>query len=227
MDDATSAITSAFLVPEEGRMSCFQGGFEAISAKRLFCALYADRASHYRHPPEAGGKVDRDNPTQVGRALNRLGIESIPAYSPQARGRVLAHVRHPAETPAPGARAGRDHQHGRGQPVPARDLASPTATGTSPSGRKRRVRPSCPSRQSWKISSASRRRAPSAPSTRSGDNTKGLTLQIPEDKHRHRYVEAKVHEYPNGHLAIFHRPRRLADYRPDGTCKDKAGQEAA
>ena len=64
------------------------------------------------------------------------------------------------------------------------------------------------------------------------DNTvryKGLSLQIPEDKHRHHYVKAKVrvHEYPNGHLAIFHGPRRLADYRPDGTCKDKAGQEAA
>ena len=56
-----------------------------------------------------------------------------------------------------------------------------------------------------------------------------MSLQIPEDKHRHHYVKAKVrvHEYPNGHLAIFHGPRRLADYRPDGTCKDKAGQKAA
>ncbi len=64
------------------------------------------------------------------------------------------------------------------------------------------------------------------------DNTvryKRLSLQIPEDKHRHHYVKAKVrvHEYPNGHLAIFHGPRRLAEYGPDGICKDKAGRRAA
>ena len=58
-----------------------------IAARGLFCSLYADRGSHYWHTPEAGGKVDKDNPTQVGRALNQLGIELIPAYSPEARGR--------------------------------------------------------------------------------------------------------------------------------------------
>ena len=31
--------------------------------------------------------MDKDNPTQVGRALEQLGIELIPAYSPEARGR--------------------------------------------------------------------------------------------------------------------------------------------
>ena len=46
-----------------------------------------DRAAHYWHTPKAGGKVDKDNPTQVGRALQQLGIELIAAYSPEARGR--------------------------------------------------------------------------------------------------------------------------------------------
>ncbi len=64
------------------------------------------------------------------------------------------------------------------------------------------------------------------------DNTvryKRLSLQVPEDKYRHHYVKTKVrvHEYPNGHLAIFHGPRRLAEYGPGGACKDKAGQKAA
>ena len=67
-------------------MSSFQGVSEAIQAKGLFCSLYADRASHYWNTPEAGGKV-KDTPTQVGRALAQLGIELIPAYSPEARGR--------------------------------------------------------------------------------------------------------------------------------------------
>ena len=87
MDDATSDIYSAFFVAEEGTMSSFQGVSEAIWAKGLFCSLYADRASHYWNTPEAGGKVDKDTPTQVGRALAQLGIELIPAYSPEARGR--------------------------------------------------------------------------------------------------------------------------------------------
>ena len=87
MDDATSEIYSAFFVDEEGTMSCFRALSEVIGERGLFCSLYADRASHYWHTPEAGGKVDKDNPTQVGRALQRLGIELIPAYSPEARGR--------------------------------------------------------------------------------------------------------------------------------------------
>ena len=61
MDDATSEIYSAFFVAEEGTASSFQGVSEAIRAG-LFCSLYADRASHYWHTPEAGGKVDKDKP---------------------------------------------------------------------------------------------------------------------------------------------------------------------
>ena len=125
MDDATSDIYSAFFVAEEGTMSSFQGVSEAIWAKGLFCSLYADRASHYWNTPEAGGKVDKDTPTQVGRALAQLGIELIPAYSPEARGR-SERVRHLAEAPAPGTQARRHHRHGRGQPLPQGGLPATT-----------------------------------------------------------------------------------------------------
>ena len=90
MDDATSDILLGLLRRRRGHHVGFQGVSEAIRAKGLFCSLYADRASHYWNTPEAGGKVDRlvDTPTQVGRALaQRVGIELIPAYSPEARGR--------------------------------------------------------------------------------------------------------------------------------------------
>jgi hypothetical protein len=60
---------------------------EVIERKGAFCALYSDRASHFFHTPKAGQPVDRTRPTQVGRALQELGIQMIPAYSPQARGR--------------------------------------------------------------------------------------------------------------------------------------------
>ena len=70
MDDATSEVYSGFFVAEEGTMSTFRALGEVIAEKGLFCSLYADRGSHYWHTPEAGGKVDKDNPTQVGRALS-------------------------------------------------------------------------------------------------------------------------------------------------------------
>ncbi len=82
MDDASSEIYSAFFVDEEGTMSSLQALGQVISAKGLFGSLYTDRAGHYWHTPEAGAKVDKNNPTQVGRACAQLGIELIAAYSP-------------------------------------------------------------------------------------------------------------------------------------------------
>lgn len=87
MDDATSKIYSAIFVEEEGTWSSFLGVKEVIEAKGLFCSFYSDRGSHYWNTPKTGGKVDRVNLTQFGRAMQQLGIEMIPAYSPQARGR--------------------------------------------------------------------------------------------------------------------------------------------
>src|SRR5260370_40409132 len=60
---------------------------EVRARKGLFCALYSDGASHFFETPKAGGPVDPRRLTQVGRALKELGIDMIPAYSPQARGR--------------------------------------------------------------------------------------------------------------------------------------------
>ncbi len=66
----------------------------------------------------------------------------------------------------------------------------------------------------------------------SNDNTvryKGLVLQIPADRHRHHYAKARVrvHEYPDGCLAVFHGPRCLARYSADGTPIESRKQQAA
>jgi len=87
MDDASSKITSCFLIEEEGTVSSFRGIQKTIESEGLFCSLYTDRGSHYFHTPEANGKVDKSNLTQVGRALRQLQIKHIAAYSPEARGR--------------------------------------------------------------------------------------------------------------------------------------------
>lgn len=88
MDDATSEVYSAYLVDEEGTRTVLQGLKEIVSEHGLFCSLYTDRGSHFFHTPKVGGPVDKAQLTQLGRVLARLGIEHIPSYSPQARGRI-------------------------------------------------------------------------------------------------------------------------------------------
>lgn len=226
MDDATSEILSAFFVGEEGTMSTFMALAEAIEARGLFCALYADRGSHYWHTPKAGGKVDRDNPTQVGRALNQLGIELIAAYSPEARGRSERMF---------GTLQKRLPQELRLAGITTMDEANRFLRETFLPEHNRRfaIAPEEPGSAFVPFAGAlddilciQEERIVS------NDNTvryKGLVLQIPEDRHRHHYVKARVrvHEYPNGDLAAFHGPRRLATYNPDGTLGEETEREVA
>ena len=226
MDDATSDIYSAFFVAEEGTMSSFQGVSEAIRAKGLFCSLYADRASHYWNTPEAGGKVDKDTPTQVGRALAQLGIELIPAYSPEARGRSermfgTLQKRLPQELRLAGitdmVEANRFlkevflPQHNARFATPAEDQGTAFVPFTGALD---------------DILCIHEER------TVSNDNTvryKRLALQIPAGRHRRHYVKARVrvHEYPDGTMAVFHGPRCLARYHADGQPIDSQTREAA
>ena len=88
LDDATSEIYYAQLVEEESTRTVMAALREVIEGKGLFCALYSDRGSHFYVTRKAGEPVDKTRLTQVGRALKELGIQMIPAYSPQARGRM-------------------------------------------------------------------------------------------------------------------------------------------
>jgi len=87
VDDANNDIYHAKLAPEETTKECMLGLKTTVTKKGLFCSVYSDRAEHFFHTPKAGGKVDLSNLTQIGRAMHELGIEMIPAYSPEARGR--------------------------------------------------------------------------------------------------------------------------------------------
>jgi transposase len=88
LDDATSEIYYAQLVEEESTRTVMAALRDVIERKGLFCALYSDRGSHFFVTPKAGEPVDKTRLTQVGRALKELGVQMIPAYSPQARGRM-------------------------------------------------------------------------------------------------------------------------------------------
>jgi hypothetical protein len=217
MDDATSAIYSAFLVAEEGTASTLRGLGEVVERQGLFCELYTDRGSHYFYTPKAGEPVSRRVPTQVGRALAQLGIGHIAAYSPEARGRserafrtlqdrLPKEMRLAGITTVEAANVWLSEHY-----ITMHNAAfavTPEQAGTA----------FVPDRTgAWReaLCIQDDRRV-------SNDNTIAwhrLRLQIPPGPIRSHYVRAmvRVHEYPNGTLAIFHGPHRLADYRADGT----------
>jgi transposase len=227
MDDATSEVYSGFFIAEEGTMSTFRGLGEVIAGHGLFCSLYADRASHCWHTPEASGKVDKDNPTQVGRALTRLGIELIAAYSPEARGRSermfgTLQKRLPQELRLAGIGTMEDANRFLDEVFwPAHNARFARAAEDTASA----FVPFAGALEDILCVQQER--------VVSGDNTvryKGRTLQIPADRHRHHYVKARVrvHEYPDGGLAVFHGPRRLARYSAAGLAiEDTDEQQAA
>jgi len=86
-DDATKHVLHAALYPSESTWAVMTSLAAVLRTDGLPMALYTDRAGWAFHTPKAHGPVDKTRPTQVGRALARLGVEHIPSYSPQARGR--------------------------------------------------------------------------------------------------------------------------------------------
>ena len=56
-----------------------------------------------------------------------------------------------------------------------------------------------------------------------------LVLQIPQDEYRCNYIKTKVkvHSYLDGNLALFHGPRRLANYDSSGKLLSSKEKKAA
>ena len=216
MDDATSAIYSAFLVEEEGAASTFRALEEVFGKHGLPLSLYTDRGSHYFHTPEAGGKVDRANLTQVGRALDHLGVEHIAAYSPQARGRSerVFHTLQDRLTKelalAKITTAAAANDFLRDLYIPAHNARfaikaeqEGTAFVAIPGVDLREILCVQEERQVGNDNCVSFNR---------------LKLQIPASPLRAHFVKArvKVRQYPDGTLAVFHGPRRLGRYDRKG-----------
>lgn len=86
-DDATKRVLYAAFFPSESRQAVMTSLGAVLRTEGIPMALYTDRAGWAFHTPKAKGPVDKTQLTQVGRALARLGVEHIPSYSPQARGR--------------------------------------------------------------------------------------------------------------------------------------------
>jgi len=225
LDDATGAIYSAFFVDEEGTVSSLRGISEVISRHGLFSSFYTDRGSHYFYTPKVDGPVDKNRLTQVGRALKQLGIEHIPSYSPEGRGRMER---------AFGTIQGRLPQELRISGIDTIDAANHYLI--------ERFVPAYNATFAVKAAEEGTAFVPFLGNLAEilciqedrvvgRDNCvryNGLSLQIPEQVHRHHYVKAivQVHEYLDGTLAVFHGPRCLARYGAGGILQ-QPGQVAA
>src|SRR4051812_19281462 len=72
-----------------GRASGRRAGVDEIAwVAEEFRTRYFDFTAKHFHTPKAGEPVDKTCLTQVGRALAHLGIEHIPSYCPEGRGRM-------------------------------------------------------------------------------------------------------------------------------------------
>ncbi len=216
MDDATSEHYSMFFCDEEGTASSFRGVRDVIGVRGLFSSFYSDRGSHYWHTPEAGGKVDKNNPTQFGRALRHLGIEMIAAYSPQARGRSeRAFGTHQGRLPFELSAAGITDMEAANRYL--RKVYMPAFNAEFACQAPEEGSAFIP----WIGGNLDDILCEQYERTVSADNCvrfEGLILQIPADRYRCHYVKARVrvHRHTNGDLAVFHGPRKLACYNQEG-----------
>ncbi len=227
MDDATNEHYSMFFVDEEGTASSFRGVHDVIASRGLFSSFYSDRGSHYWHTPEAGGKVDKNNPTQFGHAMKRLGIEMIAAYSPEARGRSeRAFGTHQGRLPQELALAG----------ITDMEVANRYLQEVYRPAFNTEFSQSAPEEGSafvpWIGGNLDDTLCEQYERTVSADNCvrfETLILQIPADRHRCHYIKVKVrvHRYVSGHLALFHGPRKLADYDEKGKVISQKLKQAA
>ena len=210
MDDATSEAYSMFFCEEESTMSSFKGLSETIKARGLPCSLYTDRASHYFFTEQAGGKVSKTHLTQVGRAMQKLGIEMIPAYSPEARGRSermfgTLQKRLPQELRLRNITDMETANRFLGEVF----LSEHNARFAQKAGQAGSAFTPLMGFALDEVLCLQEERLVAK------DNTlryKGKILQILEDKQRYSFAKCKVrvHEYLDGTLSVFHGPRRLA-----------------
>lgn len=227
LDDATGAIYSALLVAEEGTASTFAGLLEVFTVHGLPCSLYTDRGSHYFTTLKAGGKVHRDAPTQVGRALRTLGAEHIAAYSPEARGRSERAFRTLQDRlPKELALAGITTVAGANVYLRDRYIGMHNARFAVVAEQPGSAFVAVPGVDLHEVLCHEEERQVGQ------DNTVVLAKvrpQIPASPLRAHYVKAavRVRRYADGSHAVFHGPRCIGRYDAAGLAADEARKQAA
>lgn len=217
LDDASSEMYYAQLVEEESTATMMAALREVVEQRGLFCALYSDRGSHFWLTPKEGEIVDRQRLTQIGRALRELGIEMIPAYSPQARGRSERHF---------GTWQGRLPQELRLRGITTVEEANRFLRESflAEMNRKFSIAPAQPESAFVPATGKDLQRIFSLQHERvvNQDNTvhiAKLTLQIERTKWRGTLAKCRVLvcEHLDGTWSVFYGPHRVGHYAADGS----------
>ncbi|MGV8050808.1 MAG: ISNCY family transposase [Anaerolineaceae bacterium] len=227
MDDATNEHYSLFFVEQEGTSSSLRGIKEVLEKRGLFSSLYTDRGSHYWLTPEAGGKVDKVNLTQFGRAMKQLCIQMIPAYSPEARGRCERMFgTHQERLPKELALAGITEMQAANDYIRKVYLPAFNSEFMQPAMEEGSAFVPYIGTDLNDILCEQHERVVGKDNCVSFER---LKLQIPADKHRLHYVKVtvRIHRYQDGSMAVFHGPRRLACYNPSGELRTPVESDVA
>lgn len=219
LEDATTEVYQAHFVPEENTRICLEQLKAVVEQKGVFCALYTDKASHYvttRYGDSPHRPQSTQGPTQIERALKELGVELIPANSPQARGRMERFFgtwqgRLPQELRLRGIDSWEQAnrflkriwipKHNRAWMVPAAQQGSAFVP--------------CSRTDLNRIFSIQHERVVAADNTIQFGN---VVFQIEPSSLRVSFVKCrvKVYEHLDGKIEIGYGPHTLGWYRPDG-----------
>ncbi len=214
LDDATSAHLDMRFVAQEGTASSMAGLKAVLQTKGIPCSFYSDRGAHYWSTPKAGGKVDKVNLTQFGKAMQRLGIEMIAAYSPQARGRSERQT-HQGRLPQELASAGITTMQAANEYL--QSIYMPSFNKHFACAAEQEGTAYVPLR-GVDVDEMLSERYERVVSNDNCVSFEGMKLQIPEDRHRYHYARSKVQVRLGceGNISIYHGPRLLADYDENG-----------
>jgi hypothetical protein len=163
----------------------------------------------------------------VHRALQQLGITLIPAYSPEARGRSERVFRTLQDRlPKEFALAGITEMAAANRYLTERFLPAYNHRFAVPAPEAGTAFVPWSGPHLADILCVQEERVVAK------DNTvhyQGKRLQLPPDQYRFHYVKVlvRVHAYPDASLAVFHGPRCLARYQPDGRLIETGGAHAS
>ena len=220
VDDATGLNLAGQLCQAETTKSCLAIMRQVVEDVGVPAQLYTDRHSVYWNTIKGARRVDKDNLTQFGRAMEELGIEMIPGYSPQARGRGERWN---------GTWQGRLVAELRRQGIDNIDEANDYIEEVFIPDMNHRFSVEPANKQSAFVSAKGadldrifairhENRAVGA------DNTvrvNGLVLQIEESRYRSSFAKCKVDvfEHPDDAYSIVWKGRKIGEYDPQGKGK--------
>ena len=217
LDDATNEHYSLFFCEAEGTHSSFRGVREVIEAHGLFHSLCTDRARHYWHSHQAGGRARQADLTQFGQAMKQLGIEMIPAYSRAERRRtVQAFAEHRRRLPAELAAAGITDMDAANTWL--RDTYLPAFNAEFAHAPGKEGLAFTPYPASLALDDILCERFERSISRGNRVRFGGRVLQVPAEQRRDHYTRSRVQvcRYTDGSLGLFQGPLRLARYDAEG-----------